>query len=92
MKPTTKARHIHRALTDIAADYGYRAPTLKGHMVVWEEGPFDWAPSAIGGESIFCGELGRYDLLPEPKLRRVLGSNPELTIECENSFTLGVYA
>ena len=95
MKPQTKAKQIHTALTKIAKEFEYSdLPLLKGNEISWDGGPYQWAASALGGESIFCGELGDYSLSPEKPIQKVLKIDYHkdgVEVEAVNSYTLGVY-
>ena len=98
--PEEAAEMIRDALVDIADGMGqdgefevsmsyednyYGTPA---YHISWPGGPFDWAVSLTGGESIYTSEFGYTGTPPE-----IVGfyDTDSFRIECKNGVTLSVY-
>ncbi len=60
--------------------------------VVWEGGPYEWAPALTGGSSIFAGEFGDYgEENPWYDEFAAICDKYGVYCECNNSFSLSVW-
>lgn len=61
--------------------------------VVWEAGPFEWAPCVTMGESIFSGELDCYGTPAEEWAKEITAvcSANDVYLEADNNYSISVW-